>query len=163
MNCDAVVVRGQSAWLPNRSATDLDALHVHDIPLIGTFVLGRETMLFACLTGATSVSSIWGYTALDASALTELESSDFETTEALEEWAHQHFIGNRAALAWARDGVVFRWSSDDIDAGGVLEAAVRFMDLQLAQIHQSDETPKTKQRRAAQARADATLKVLEPA
>jgi hypothetical protein len=154
MNYDSIVVKGCAAWLPNKNASDLEALHVHDVPLIGTFELSGSVVLYACLTGAISHTSVWGYTELEPDAVGELDKLDVETTMELEEWAHLQFHGRPAAFALAVDGVVDHWSTGEVDERGVLEACIRFMDLELE--HLTD-----KRRRAEQARADATRRELE--
>jgi hypothetical protein len=153
MNPDSIIVQGQIAWLPNPAANDLEALHVHDVPLIGTFELDGNVIVYACLTGAMSRTSVWAYVELSDEAVKELDGLDVDTTEQLEEWAHHQFVGRTAAFAMARDGLVGHWSTDEVDERGVLEGCVRFMDLELTQHDHK--------RRAEQARADVTRRELE--
>lgn len=163
MNLDTVVVSGLPAWLPNRGAEGLDALHVHDFPLIGTFQISGETVLFACITGATSRRSVWGYTVLDAAGIRDAAEGEFDTTEDLEEWARDQFVGKTGVFALVRECEIHHWSTEDVTEEGVLDAAIRFMDTELAAMQSANPKQGTAQRKAAQARADATLSVLEPA
>lgn len=166
MNPDAIVAAGLPAWQPNRRAVEVDALHVHDIPLIGTFRVGGASVVFACLAGATSRTSIWAYIELDKSALSALENLDFETSGDLEVWVHEQATpGCKVVFAVARDGDVHNWSVETIEEDeALLDAAVRFMDLEITALESKrGASPDAIRRQAAQARADATLRVLEPA
>lgn len=163
MNFDEIVRRGCCPWLPHKDAADLDALHVHDIPLIGVFELDGRRVLFACLTGALLRRNVWGYTVLSEDEESALSATDFDSTAALEDWAHARFIGKPVVLASAFDCVIEEWARDEVDEAGVLEAAIRFMDMQIARLSTSEAARRAQQRQAEQARADATLRTLEPA
>lgn len=163
MNCDAIVVRGQLAWLPQEAASDLDPLHIHDVPLIGTFELHGQRILFDCLTGATSRINIWAYVPLEAEALTKSDDADFADTAELESWAHDQFVGRDAAFAVARDFEIKHWSVDRVGDDGVLPTAIRFMEMVLAKTQGRSAPTARQKRRAEQARADATRQVLEHA
>ena len=157
MNCDAIVKKHLAPWAPNREARNLDALHVHDFPLIGTFELGDDTILFACLTGAMSRSNVWAYTCLSETQRQALDAFDAETTEELEQFVHSLFEGNRAAFALALDGEVREWSAGDVATDQhVMDVAITFMDNTI-------KASRSSKRKAAQARADVTREALVPA
>ena len=156
MNPDAIVSRGNPPWCPTKEATDVDALHAWDAPLIGTFELRGETVLFACLTGAMSTLNVWGYVPLTNEQVEELDGLDFESTEDLEDWAHGQFVGRKVCLALADEDRIVRWTPDEVDDEGVLASCIRFMDLAF-----SDTKHQSSRRSVTQARADATRRELE--
>jgi len=156
MNYDAVVTRGFRPWLPNAEAQDLEPLHLYNVPLAGIFTC-EETrpVLFICVTGATSRTNVWAYTRLTEAAEDDLEQREFSGPDELEQWIHAQFEQVDAAFAWAKDNMIRTWSSDRVGDGGLLTAAIRFMDHALTATTQDDL------RRAEQARVDATRATLE--
>ena len=171
MNCDGIAIKGFLAWEPNRRATEMEALHFHDIPLIGTFEQGDCTVLFSCLTGAAARTSIWAYTPLGEAEVTDLEAFDCESTEELETYTHSLFSGREVVFASVAEGRINRWTPLQVaDDEMVLSAAVRFMNGLIAETEGRISSSERKRDEAArrlkqaeQARADATRQVLEPA
>jgi hypothetical protein len=52
---------GRPPWLPHEYAIDLDAWHYDDVPTVGTFKLGRMTVLF-CADGEVHSGRVhWWY------------------------------------------------------------------------------------------------------
>lgn len=153
MNYDTIVTKGRVPWLPSAQATGLDVLHAYNIPLAGTFDSGGKKILFLCVTGATSRSNVWVYKHLTPSERKKLESAEFDGPDDLETVAHALFKGHQAALAYAVDGRISKWSTKVI-RDSVLLSVVQFLEETLkASVDQH--------RRAAQARADVTKAALE--
>lgn len=157
MNPDAVVTCGLPPWAPSSRARNINAVHAWDVPLIGTFDLDGSTILFACLTGAMSSISAWGYVPVSRVEAKELAVLPADTTADLEAFVHGMFVGRVATLALANEDAIYTWTTDSVDESGVLEACTRFMDLEIHRLKSDHDQA----RRAEQARADATRRVLE--
>lgn len=153
MNYDALVSQGSAPWLP-KGAEERDVLHMHDIPLIGLFDQVGAAVLYVCVSGATSRANVWAYLPLDEELEEAIEEFDCDSTAELEKFLHGLFIDRTAVFALALDGAVQTWSPGEVDQSGLLEAVISFMDMAMEP---------TAVRQAEQARADATLRVLEPA
>lgn len=154
MNYDTIAAKGFVPWLPNAEASDLDAMHAHDVPLLGTFKMGRRTILFDCVTGYTDIANVWAYTEINEDELRGLCKS-CSSLEELQDAAAETFTNQTAAVAFAYHDKITEWSRCEVDERGILSAVLEFMD-------QALHTEKLKSR-PTQERVDATARTLEPA
>lgn len=110
MNLDAIVTRGMLPWAPSKDATSLDVWLEYEVPLIGTFVVAGETVLFRAIGDATEKASVWAYTWLSATEAKDAASREFETAAEMRLYAEALFTRREAAFALAHGLKIRHWS-----------------------------------------------------
>jgi hypothetical protein len=154
MNCDKLVRRGRHPWSPCQGAEDLDAYHIQDIPLIGTFKTEGTSVVFLCLTGHAEAVNVWAYLPLTPQDADELARRHFESLPEMQRHIRDLFKRRKAAFALARNGKVTEWSAKNVTADGVLVAALEFV--------QQWSSVGAHHQQAEQARLDVTVRELVP-
>ncbi|WP_283135279.1 hypothetical protein [Rhizohabitans arisaemae] len=101
---------GGLPWSPSDQARDLDVWHQYEVPLVGTFMWGKQTVLFTVVGDANGHVSIWAYIDLAEEQATELRDLEFESEDELRRFVATAFSGRKALLALARDLCVGEWS-----------------------------------------------------
>lgn len=119
MNLDFLVKRGRLPWCPGPMAVDVDVWHEYEIPLIGTFRVNDDLVIFTQVLESPHDLSVWAYACVD------LADNDvtFDSVEELRRFVEDRFMGREAVLALAKDGRIGdHWTRIDVTEG--LVAAV---------------------------------------
>ena len=127
MNLDGVLRVGHAPWLPSPSATDLDAWHVYDIPLIGTFRHEGQVVLFTAMDDADADVSVWTYCALTPEQAQAAEDVTYEDTAGMLAAVEEICDGKEVAVALAVDLEVKLWGRLRVESG-LLAATRRFLE-----------------------------------
>ncbi len=69
------VDEGMAPWEPSHKATMLEALHVHDIPLVGILKQDGVHYVFQCLLGELEPVNFWGYTLVEVDEIERLREA----------------------------------------------------------------------------------------
>ena len=157
MSADAVIRAGHAPWMPCAAARNLDVLYLSEVPTNGTFVVGEDTYMFACLSGHLDHASLWAYTKLRASEVKRAAKAEFDDLEQLQDWTDRLFSKREVLFATAKDFKVDRWSDPYAVDDDLLKQASRFLERLLTAEKISRRRPK----RIAQVKLDAELRELE--
>jgi hypothetical protein len=111
------VRRDNPPWLPTADATDLSVIHMHDMPLLGTFLSEGSRHAFACLRGVMEHVSLWVYAPV-ASLQTAagLKSARFESTDEAFEAVLSAMRGAPLVLALSVDDRLTYYNDYEADA-----------------------------------------------
>jgi len=104
MNLDSIVVREHSPWLPNDSASDLDVWQADDVPVLGTFRMADDVVLFVAMMGVDNGSyTYWGYVPLTPTEVSDAANLVCDSMDEL--WTHvaRYFDGRQVIFADATD------------------------------------------------------------
>lgn len=126
MNHDRLVQRGHLPWSPNPDIGDLDVWHEYEVPLVGTFRLDGQVVLFALIGDPDDELTVWAYRCLSAEEAALVNDLVLETVEELNAHVERLFTQHRAVLVLARDLRIQRWTPTEIE-DDLLSAAVGFL------------------------------------
>jgi hypothetical protein len=126
MNLDKLVQRGRLPWSPTPAVTDLDVWHEYEVPLVGTYRLENQVVLFTVMGDPSEDFTVWAYRILSPGDVSALEDLQFESLDELRTYAHELFLHQPAVLALAGDLQIREWGPVRVD-DGLLSAAVRFL------------------------------------
>ena len=125
MNLDNLVKRGYRPWLPSSAASDIDVWHEYEVPLVGTFDNGGDTVLFALVGDADPDRqvSVWAYTVIGAD---EAQDATFDSSIELTDWVRDRFTLTQVLYAVALDFEILNWS-EATKVDNIHEGAVEFI------------------------------------
>jgi hypothetical protein len=127
MNMDALVKAGFPPWAPSPEAHDVVVWHEYDMPTVGVFRLGTDTVLFTILGSPDERLTVWGYSLLPR----QLEFDDPATVEfgslgELGKFIDRSFVNGRGAVFAIADNLrIWRWDSMKVDKSA-METALEF-------------------------------------
>ena len=126
MNHDRLVQRGHLPWSPNAAATDLNVWHEYEIPLVGTFCLDGQTVLFTLVGDPDDDLTVWAYRCLSAEEAQVADDLTFDSGGELNEYVARLFADHEAVLALAGDLHISEWTRSEVE-DDLLPAAVTFL------------------------------------
>lgn len=126
MNLDLVVRQGSNPWAPNQHASDLEVWHYNDVPTLGTFTLGDDTVLFMLVDEPSDRSTTWCYVDLLPGVTESLGDVTFDTYEDMSAFAERQYAGREAVFARAVSYELRQWGPVHVEKH-VLSAAVSFL------------------------------------
>lgn len=139
MNLDSLIKRGQPPWRPKLEATDLEVWHEYEIPLIGTFRLNEQLVLFTQVMESDRGLSAWAYVCLGAEDLSGVE---FVSIDEMRDFVEAKFLGREAVLALAKDDLLGQWTRQTV-ANSLRNALEDFLN---GIIKSVNEVPDTERR-----------------
>lgn len=126
MNHDKLVHRGHLPWSPNSAATDLDVWFEYEIPLVGTFRLEEQVVLFSIVGDPSQDFTVWAYRCLSSAEAAAAADIAFESHDELSAYVRDLFAHRLAVFALARDLQVGEWMPIEVERD-LLSAAVEFL------------------------------------
>ena len=141
MNLDAIVERGCVPWSPSSLVADLEVWQAYEVPLVGTFTLGGQTILFSVVGDADASMLVYAYVPLTV----DVSDRTFVDAAELGRFVNEQFDGQKCVIALAPDARLDRWSVVLVE-GSLYAAANQHLDAVLAQMkaqHQSADRFKT--------------------
>jgi len=126
MNRDKLVQPGRLPWSPVSAAVDLDVWHEHEVPLVGTYRLEEQVVLFTVVGDSSDDLTVWAYRCLSADEAATAEELSFDSVGELREHVEGLFVRREAVFALASDLIIEKWTPADIE-DGLLSAAVTFL------------------------------------
>jgi len=120
MNLDALVKADNLPWSPNPAVTDLDVWHQYEHPMVGTFRSHDEPVFFTTI-GEYGDNSVWAYVCLTEQEAKDFAQAEFESPEAMREFAEELLRGRKTLFALADDLLIRNWSVLGEDEQGSLD------------------------------------------
>ncbi|WP_204015348.1 hypothetical protein [Sphaerimonospora thailandensis] len=115
MSLDTLVKPGHLPWRPRPEASDLDVWHEYEVPLTGTFSLGRDLVLFTQILESSQGLSAWAYTCLTPEEADVAANVRFDSLDALRQFVEDRFLGKEAVLTLARgDRTADHWTRVEV-------------------------------------------------
>lgn len=118
--------RGRLPWSPNPAVTDLDVWHEYEVPLVGTFRMDDQTVLFALVGDPNDDLTVWAYRCLSPEEAAAADDLAFESVGELGEHVERMFAHREAVLALAGDLLIREWTPAQVE-DGLLPAALVFL------------------------------------
>jgi hypothetical protein len=128
MNLDGLLRRGALPWSPNPDASGLRVWHAYDHPLVGTFTVGSEDVLFMLVADFDGRLSVWAYTPMTTGEAEDCRAREFRSVSDLRDFLEGFFRGRPMAFAMAADLLITQWSvTRDENKAGVYDCAGVFI------------------------------------
>lgn len=159
MNLDAIVTRGRLPWSPSKDAASLDVWLEYEVPLVGTFEVAGQTVLFRAIGDATENTSVWAYVCLSAAEADDAASREFESAVEMRKYTEELFANSEAVFALAHDLKIRRWSRREVQ-DNVLESVNGFLGEVLKSMREQPKDAVTRFE-ASLAQVEATEELIE--
>jgi hypothetical protein len=141
MNLDSLIKRNQLPWRPRPEVEDLDVWHEYEIPLVGTFRLRDEIVLFTqVVENSHSNFSAWAYVCLNTAESEDFEELSFPNVDELRSFIEGIFADREAVLALAKGDRIDHWTRKEV-RGSLLSAVEEFLnDVIYEAVHRTTRT-----------------------
>jgi hypothetical protein len=126
MNPDALVRVGYPPWAPSPDAHSTDIWHEYDMPTVGVFRLGADSVLFTVVGDPDSRLTVWAYTCLDAGDAERLAEAQFSSVDELSASVESRLMGREVVFAIADNLQIWRWGSMRVETS-TLMTSTRFL------------------------------------
>ncbi|MFG1878783.1 hypothetical protein ACGFIV_28445 [Sphaerisporangium sp. NPDC049003] len=144
MNLDSLIKRGQPPWRPRPDAGDLDVWHEYEIPLVGTFRVCSDLVMFTQVLETAKGLSAWAYTCVSVSDEDQLADVTFPSADELRSFVETLFRGREAVLVLARDDrIIANWTRSLVK-GGLVRTVEQFINDTMNQVSDSQQRVRAK-------------------
>lgn len=141
MNLDALIRKGRLPWNPRGEATDPDVWHEYEIPLVGTFRIDGDLVLFTQVLESSQRFSVWAYVCPSSTEIEEISTMTFTSVDDLRDYVERVFQGREAVLALARDDrIIGHWTRAEITGDGLVAAVESFLNDILKSVNAVQDT-----------------------
>jgi hypothetical protein len=128
MNLDNVVKPEHWPWEPNDDVSELDVWAADDVPTLGLFSMPSGRILFMNILGVDTDVAHWAYVPLKPAEALDAAGREFETPEAMWQFAESFFDGREVAMANSEDLRLDRLWSPTESSGGPIKTCIAYLN-----------------------------------